>query len=106
MLGRKAIELSLNFIVILIISIIIFGFGIRFISQLSSQATELQEITTAELDERIGNLICEGSDRVCVGIGRKTIDVDSARGTDVIGDRVDSQRTIITSRGRGGDHRG
>lgn len=71
--GKKAIELSLNFIVILIISIIIFGFGIRFISKLSSQATELQEITTAELDERIGNLVCEGSDRVCVGIDRKTI---------------------------------
>ncbi|MBI2658857.1 hypothetical protein HYX05_02015 [Candidatus Woesearchaeota archaeon] len=73
MLGKKAIELSLNFIVILVISIIIFGFGVRFISKLSSQATELQEITTAELDERIGNLVCEGSDRVCIGIDRKTI---------------------------------
>ena len=73
MLSKKAIELSLNFIIILILSIIIFGFGVRFISRLSSQATELQEITTSELDERIGNLVCEGSDRVCVGIDRKTI---------------------------------
>lgn len=73
MLNKRAIELSLNFIVILIISIIIFGFGVRFIQRLSSQATELQEITTSELDERIGNLVCEGSDRVCVGIDRKTI---------------------------------
>ncbi|MBI2653304.1 hypothetical protein HYX02_00685 [Candidatus Woesearchaeota archaeon] len=72
-MNRKAIELSLNFIVILIISIVIFGFGVRFISRLSSQATELQEITTAELDERIGSLVCEGSDRVCIGIDRKTI---------------------------------
>lgn len=71
--SKKAIELSLNFIVILIISIVIFGFGIIFIQRLSSQATELQDITTAELDERIGNLVCEGSDRVCVGIDRKTI---------------------------------
>ena len=73
MINKEAVELSLNFIVILIISIIIFGFGIRFISKLSSQAIELQEITTSELDERIGNLVCEGSDRVCVGIDRKTI---------------------------------
>lgn len=73
MLNRKAIELSLNFIVILIISIIIFGFGIRFIQKLSSQATELQDITVSELDERIGNLVCEGSERVCIGIDRKTI---------------------------------
>lgn len=73
MLNRKAIELSLNFIIILILSIIIFGFGIRFISKLSTQAIELQDVTTSELDERIGNLVCEGSDRVCVGIDRKTI---------------------------------
>lgn len=73
MLNKKAIELSLNFLVILVISIIIFSFGIRFISRLSSQATELQEITAKELDERIGSLVCEGSDRVCVGNERKTI---------------------------------
>jgi hypothetical protein len=71
--SKKAIELSLNFIIILILSIIIFGFGVRFISKLSSQAIELQEVTTSELDERIGNLVCEGSDRVCAGIDRKTI---------------------------------
>ena len=72
-MAKKAVELSLNFIVILIISIIIFSFGVRFISKLSSQATELQDITISELDERIGSLICEGSDRVCVGVDRKTI---------------------------------
>ena len=70
MLNKKAIELSLNFMVILIISIVIFGFGIKFIQKLSSQATELQDITIGELDERIGNLVCEGSDRVCIGIDR------------------------------------
>ena len=70
---RKAIELSLNFIVILIISIVIFGFGVRFISNLSSEAIDITKITEKELDERIGDLICEGSDRVCVGIDRKTI---------------------------------
>ena len=73
MLNKGAIELSLNFIVILIITLIIFGFGISFISNLSSKATELQELTMSELDERIGNLVCEGSERVCVGVDRKTI---------------------------------
>lgn len=73
MINKKAIELSLNFIVILIISLIIFGFGIRFISKLSSQATELQDLTIKDLDETIGNLVCESSERVCVGIDRKTI---------------------------------
>jgi len=100
MLDKKAIELSLNFIVIIIISIILFGFGISFISRLSSQATELQELTISELDERIGNLICEGSDRVCVGIDRKTI---TRKKFDVFGIKIinilDSQNfDVIISR--------
>lgn len=73
MINKKAIELSLNFIVIIIISIIIFGFGVKFISDLSSHATEITDMTISELDERIEDLICEGSERVCVGIDRKTI---------------------------------
>ncbi|GEM_PF-976002 len=73
MLGKKGIELSLNFIVILIISITIFGFGVKFIYDLSQKATELQNMEVADLDSRISNLVCEGSDRVCVGIDKKEI---------------------------------
>ena len=73
MFDKKAIELSLNFIVILIISIIIFGFGIRFIYNLSSKAKDITDLTYDQLDQRMGDIICEGSERVCVGIDRKTI---------------------------------
>lgn len=73
MLSKKAIELSVNFIVIIIISIILFGFGMVFISKLSSRAIDLQEITTSDLDEKIAGLVCEGSDRVCIGQDVKTI---------------------------------
>lgn len=73
MLHKKAIELSLNFIIIIIISITLFIFGIRFISQLSSQALELQKLTFDDLDARIANFACEGSDRVCIAADSKTI---------------------------------
>ena len=73
MTNKRGIELSLNFLIILIISIIIFGFGVRFIYNLSSKATELQELTMSELDDRIGDVICEGSDRVCISVDRNTI---------------------------------
>ena len=66
----------MNFIVIFIISIVLFGFGIAFISQLSSKATELSDITVNELDKKIGDLICEGSSRVCIGIERQVIKKD------------------------------
>lgn len=73
MFDKKAMELSLNFIVILIISLVIFGFGITFISKISSQARDITQLTFDELDQEIGDVICEGSDRVCIGVDRKTI---------------------------------
>ncbi|MBI2558397.1 hypothetical protein HYW20_03665 [Candidatus Woesearchaeota archaeon] len=73
MLYKKSVELSLNFMVILIISIVLFGFGIKFISDLSSSAKDITDMTTEELDEQISSLICEGSDRVCIGQDRRTI---------------------------------
>lgn len=73
MLNKKSIELSLNFIVIIILSIIIFGYGIKFISDLFSQANELRDLTFDQLDEKISNIICEGSERVCIGADKKTI---------------------------------
>jgi len=73
MFDKRAMELPLNFIVILIISLIIFGFGIAFISTLSSQAKDIADLTFDELDQRISDVICEGSERVCIGIDRKKI---------------------------------
>lgn len=96
MLNKKAIELSINFFVVIVLSMALFGLGIVFIKNLGSQATSLKDITIAELDERIGDLVCEGSDRVCIGGNRKTI----VRGNfDVFGVRIfnilDSQKFDI-----------
>ena len=65
---KAAVELSLNFLVVLIISIVLFGFGVIFIRNLFSQATDLRDLTLEELDDRIADLICEGTDRVCIEI--------------------------------------
>ena len=71
--GKKAIELSLNFIIIIIISLVIFSFGIVFISNLFSKADDLSKVTLDKLDESISSLVCEGSERVCIGTERKVI---------------------------------
>jgi hypothetical protein len=71
--NKKGLELSINFIVILIMSLLIFFLGARFIYQLGSGATDLQSITVDELDKQIGNLVCKGSERVCLGFDKKTI---------------------------------
>jgi len=72
-MDKKGLELSINFIVIIIISLIVFSFGVRFIYQLGSEATTLQKMTVDELDRKIGNLACEGSERVCFGFDKKII---------------------------------
>lgn len=85
MLKKGAIELSVNFLVIIIISIVIFGFGVYFISTLSSKATDLTRMTTTELDQKIADLVCEGYDRVCIGTEKKTI---AKKNFDVFGIRI------------------
>jgi len=70
---KKGMELSLNFLVTIIIALVIFIFGVNFIYDLSSQATELERLTIEELDDKIGELLCDSTERVCIGIDKKTI---------------------------------
>lgn len=69
---KKGIQLTLNFLVTVIIALAIFGFGIKFISSLAGDATELESLTTEQLDKRIENLVC-GTDKVCIGTNKKII---------------------------------
>ena len=70
---KKGIELSINFIVIIVIALVIFMFGVNFIYDLAKEATNLESVTINDLNRRIGELLCEGSDRVCIGIEKKSI---------------------------------
>src|SRR3989344_2739291 len=73
MLKKGAIELSVNFLVIIIISIVVFGFGVYFISKLSATAADLTQMSASELDQKIAGLVCEGYYRVCIGTEKKVI---------------------------------
>jgi hypothetical protein len=83
--SRRSIELSLSFIVVLIISIVILGFGIKFITDLSSRAIDISQISQDDLDRRMANLLCESSERVCVSAPRKKI---SPRSYDIVGVKI------------------
>ena len=71
--NKRSVELSLNFLVIIIISITVFGFGIYFISNLAKEAEDLRDMTIGQIDEQISGLVCEGSDRVCIIAEKKKI---------------------------------
>jgi hypothetical protein len=70
---KKGIELSLNFIVVIVIALTLFMFGVRFIYNLASEATDLQTLTLTDLDNKIGQLLCDSSDRVCIGQDREAV---------------------------------
>ena len=73
MKSKKGIELSINFVVMLIIAIVIFGFGIRFIYTLSSNAIDLKDISSRELDARVADLLCSSAQKICIGTDKKVI---------------------------------
>jgi len=72
-MNKKAFELSINFIVILIISIVIFGYGIKFVYDLMNQANEIKDITEKEINAQLENILCDSSERICIGTSTKEI---------------------------------
>ena len=69
--NKKGIELSLNFFVILILSLVLFGLGVTFMSKLFTEAQDIASLTAEDIDDKVGSLVCEGSDIVCVGEDKK-----------------------------------
>lgn len=63
----------MNFLVTIIIAVVIFSFGVTFIYSLTQETTDIRDRTLDELDSSIADLLCKGSQRVCVGENRLTI---------------------------------
>ncbi len=72
-MNKKAFELSINFIVLLILSIVIFGFGIKFVYDLMHQAGEIRDITEDEINAQLENILCDSSERICIGTSTREI---------------------------------
>ena len=50
---KKAIELSLNFLVTVIIAVAILVLGVKFINDIAGEATELESLTADQLIKRL-----------------------------------------------------
>lgn len=57
---KASLELSVNFLVILIISIVVFGFGIYFLTKMGESATKMGEQINRETDLQIQALLDSG----------------------------------------------
>jgi hypothetical protein len=75
-MNKKGIELSVNFLVTIILAITILVFGITFIGNLLGGAEDISKMTAEDLDSRIDELLCPGDERVCFGMRTKTLRID------------------------------
>lgn len=72
--NKKAIELSVNFLVILIIAIVVFGFGIYLTFKFFGSAQELPGAISAQLQQEINQMLSHG-EKVALPINQQTIPV-------------------------------
>jgi len=72
-LNKRAVELSINFLVVVVISIIVLGLGIRLLYTLYGGAVELRDLSLEDIDKQLGALICEGTESACIGKDTQTI---------------------------------
>ena len=76
-MNRKAIELSINFLVIVIISLVILSSGILLVRKYFSTAQEIQLQLDDQTEANIEELLDEG-ERVALPLKRKTIPAGEA----------------------------
>lgn len=74
--SKKGMELSIQFFVLLILAIVIFGYSVNFIYGIFTKASQLESMAFDQLDKQVESLTC-GTQQVCLGTARKTIARDS-----------------------------
>jgi hypothetical protein len=74
MKSKKAMELSINFIVMLIIAMALFSFGIWFAYKFFGGAEQMRTDLDSQTQTQIENLLMSGNDRVVIPYNSKTLD--------------------------------
>ena len=94
--NKKAIALSIRMLVVLILAIVIFGFGVSFLYNIMSKAFKLKGVVDEDLDRQIETILCDKP--VCLAVNYKKI---YRKEYEVIGLRIyntyDSPQTFIVT---------
>lgn len=73
MSNKKGIELSVNFIVMLILAIVLFGFGLYFAGSLFEKSESITEKTFEDFDRQTEDLACSTAEKVCIPTTTKSV---------------------------------
>ncbi|MBD3309912.1 hypothetical protein GF351_01700 [Candidatus Woesearchaeota archaeon] len=72
-MNKKGLELSINFIVVLILSIVIFVFGIMLFRMMFSEAETYEEKLSAEMEAKIMQYMQSSGQRVVIPINTREV---------------------------------
>src|SRR3989344_4564317 len=72
-MNKRGIELSVNFFVVLVISLVVFGLGLKLLSDVMSKSDDMMYWTFKQLDSELQNFNCQPGEVVCVSTREKTI---------------------------------
>ena len=89
---KGAVELSVNFLVLLIIAIVVFGLSLTFVYRMMAKAEDIRKMSEDEMDSKIEGILCEEIEKVCLPRSVQTI---SRGGAEFFGLRL---RNIFTER--------
>jgi hypothetical protein len=96
--GKKGVELSVNFIIGLIIAFVVFFAGIYLLRSITRQSDDFLKQNAEDFESQIETLACDGNEYVCVGITEKTARRgETAVYTLAILNSYDSQKNFIVS---------
>lgn len=71
-MNKKAMELSINFFVLLVLALVAFGYSVTFLYDLFGKVSELEKRSFDQLDQQVAGLTC-GAQQVCLSTTRETI---------------------------------
>jgi len=66
MASKGSVELSINFLVIIILSMALLGFGLSYLYQILRGTEKLSGMTLEDIDKQIADLKCDNTLRICL----------------------------------------
>lgn len=73
MMSKKGMELSINFMVMLILAIAVFGGGLMLMRKMFSSANDIKQSLSAQQESEIQNMLVNNNDRVVLPFSKKEV---------------------------------
>ncbi|MFC1768504.1 hypothetical protein ACFLZX_01950 [Nanoarchaeota archaeon] len=71
---KKGVTLSVNFLVVLIIALVLFGMGVKLLWDIFASSSDISQLAWDDYRKQIANLQCRPDERVCYGVEQISVE--------------------------------